>query len=86
MRTTGTKRPWQMSTKMELRSTNVVRSASKETNGHTERKLGTTEIKVAETRITERTGNPRERNVGVSAIIAARVVTKKETAGRNTQN
>ena len=64
----------------------VVCPTIKETNAHTERKIGTTEIKVAETRITEGTGNPRERNLGVSVIIAAKVVTKKSTAGRNTQS
>ena len=37
-----------------------------------------TEIKVTENRITEGTGNPRGRKLGLSAIITARAVTKKK--------
>ena len=86
MRTTGTKRLWQMSTKTDQNSTNAVCPTTKETNTHTERKVGATEIKVAETRITKGMGNPRGKSSGVSAIITARAVTNKKTAGRNTQN
>ena len=75
-----------MSTKTEQHVTNVVNPTTKETNAHTKRKAGVTETKVADTRITEGTGNPRKRNLGVSTIIAARAVTKKNTAGRNTQS
>ena len=75
-----------MSTKTELNATNVVCPTIKENNARTKRKMGATEIKVAETRITEGTGNLRERHLGVSAIIVARAVMKKKTAGRNTQN
>ena len=65
---------------------NVVCPTTKETNTHTKRKVDATEIKVAETRITEGTRKSRGRNVGVSATIAARAVTEKTTGGRNTQN
>ena len=86
MRITGRKWPWQMSRKTKQNATNVVRPSTKESSAHTKRKMGVTEIKVAETRIMEGTGNPSERNLGVSAIIVARAVMKKKTAGRNTQN
>ena len=70
----------EMSTKTEQNITNAVRPTTKETNAHTKRKVDTTEVKVAETRMTEGTGNQREIQVGVSAIIATRAVTKKITA------
>ena len=86
LRTTGMKLPWLMSTKMARNATNVVHLNTKETNACTERKAGATERMVTGTRTTEGMRNPRERDSGAPAIIAARAVTKKKTAGRSTQN
>ena len=80
------KLPWLMSTKVAKDATNVVLLTTKETNARTERKVGATETMVAGTTTTQGMGNPRERNLGASAIIAARAVTKKKTAGRSTHN
>ena len=82
------KLPWLMSTKMAKDATNVVHLTTKETNARTDRKVGAMEIMVAGTRTTEGTGNPKEKEkkIGASAIIAARAVKKKRTAGRSTQN
>ena len=60
-----------MSRKTEQTAKNVVLPNVKETNAHTKQKVDATEIKVAEIRITEGTGNPRGRHLGVSAVIAA---------------
>ena len=65
---------------------NVVRQPTKESSAHTKRKVGATEIKAAEIRITEGIGNSRGRKVGVSAIISVGAVTKETNAGRNTQH
>ena len=73
MRTPGIKWPWRMQTGTKQKATNVIRPTTKETNAHTKRKVGATEIKVAKTRIAEGQGNPGE-------------IHKKKTAERNKQN